>query len=72
MSTVRLLGLGLAIAGIVFLIVGINSTGAPVDQLSKAFLGRYTQDTVMYLAAGTAAIVAGGIIMLNGRGGRRL
>ncbi len=65
MNPIRLLGLGLAVAGVVFLVVGLNAIGAPVERLSETFTGKYTNETVLYIAGGLAAIVAGGLMALT-------
>ncbi|HTY66566.1 MAG TPA: DUF3185 family protein [Alphaproteobacteria bacterium] len=62
MSVTRLLGLGIAAVGIFFLVVGIDSTHAPLEQLSQTFTGKFTHETMLYIAGGIAAIVAGGVL----------
>jgi drug/metabolite transporter (DMT)-like permease len=65
MNLARLLGIAIAAAGIVFLIAGLNATGAPVERLSETFTGKYTQETIMYIAGGLAAIVAGVVVAIT-------
>ena len=64
MTVPRLLGLAIAAGGIVFLIIGINATDAPFEQFHDALFGRYSQDTVMYIAGGIGAIVAGLVVVI--------
>ena len=64
MSPVRLLGIALAIVGLVFLVTGINATDAPLEHLSETFTGKYTNQTVLYIAGGIAALVIGGGLAL--------
>jgi hypothetical protein len=60
MNPVRLLGIALAVVGLVFLIAGINATDAPLEHVSEALTGRYTHQTLLYIAGGVAALVVGG------------
>jgi len=64
MNPIRLLGLGLAVAGVVFLVVGLNAIGAPVERLSETLTGKYTNETVLYIAGGLAAIVTGALVAM--------
>lgn len=63
----RLVGIALAVAGVVFLIIGLNATDAPVERVSEAVTGKYTENTMWYIAGGLAAIVGGGFLALAGR-----
>jgi hypothetical protein len=58
----RLVGLGIAAIGVFFLIVGIDSTHAPLEELSQTLTGKYSHETMLYIAGGIAAIVAGGVL----------
>lgn len=69
MASSRILGIVLLVVGIILVGFGINSSHAPVEQLSQTFFGRYTQDTMMYLIGGAIMAVAGALIALSG--GRR-
>lgn len=65
MNLARLLGIAIAAAGIVFLVAGLNATDAPLEHLSQTFTGKYTQETIMYIAGGLAAIVAGIVVAVT-------
>ncbi len=67
MPVSRIVGIALAVAGIVFLIIGLNATDAPVERVSEAVTGKYTENTMWYIAGGLAAIVGGGFLALAGR-----
>ena len=62
MSALRLLGLGVIVVGAVFLIVGIDSTHAPLEHVSHAVTGTYTHETMLYITGGLAAIIAGAVL----------
>lgn len=62
MSAVRLLGLGVIVIGIVFVVVGIDSTHAPLEHLSHAVTGTYTHETMLYIVGGIAAVIAGAVL----------
>ena len=64
------------IAGAVVLVVGVvllgfawHASQAPLDQLSNALTGRFTNETMWYCMAGLAAVVGGGWFALSGRRG---
>lgn len=67
MSVAQIVGVALAIAGVIFLIAGINATDAPSEQISEAFTGRYTQQTLWYIAGGLGALIGGGFLFLSRR-----
>ena len=62
MTGARLLGLAIAAVGVFFLVVGIDSTHAPLEQLSHAFTGKFSHETMLYISGGIAAIIAGGVL----------
>jgi len=66
MTLGRIAGLMLLAVGVALLVVGHDATDSPVEQLSKTFTGRYSQDTLWYLIGGAAAIVGGGALALFG------
>jgi hypothetical protein len=63
MPVARTLGIILLAAGLVFLVMGLQATDAPAEQLSHTFFGRYSHQTVWYIAGGLAALVAGGFLI---------
>ena len=67
MSGSRIVGVVVAIAGIALLVVGLNSSQAPVDQVAETLTGRFTHSTMVYLIAGIVAIVGGGLLAFSGR-----
>jgi hypothetical protein len=69
MDLTRGIGIALLVAGVVFLIMGITATDAPVEKISETLTGKYTDQTIWYIGGGLAAAAAG-LFMLIG-GGRR-
>jgi uncharacterized membrane protein len=67
MSGNRIVGIVIAVAGIALLVIGFNSSQAPVDQVAETLTGRFTQGTMAYLIAGIVAIVGGALLALSGR-----
>jgi LPXTG-motif cell wall-anchored protein len=63
MPVARTLGIVLLAAGLVFLVMGLSATDAPSEQLMHTFLGRYSQQTVWYIAGGLAALAAGAFLI---------
>ena len=64
MNAIRLLGVGVALIGLVFVVVGIDSTHTPLEQLSQTFTGKFTHETMLYITGGLAAIIAGGVLVV--------
>lgn len=62
-----ILGAVLIAIGAILLIFGFNASQSTVDQLSETFTGRFTDDTMWYLIAGAAAVVAGLVMLAFGR-----
>ncbi|MEP1217391.1 MAG: DUF3185 family protein [Marinobacter sp.] len=62
MGSTKLIGLVLLVVGIALLYFGYQSTQSVGDQITEAFTGRFTDETMWYLIGGAAAIVAGGFL----------
>jgi hypothetical protein len=67
MTLYRSLGIALVIAGIVFLVMGLNATDSAVERLSETFTGKYTDQTVWYIAGGLAALIGGSVLAVAAR-----
>ena len=70
MAVGRIIGFMLLGIGIVLLVVGLNATDTPFEELSKTFTGKYSQQTLWYLIGGAAALAGGGALALFGAGRR--
>lgn len=62
------------LAGIVFFGVGVvlltlayHASNAPLDQLSNALTGRFTDQTMWYIVLGAAAAISGAVLVLFGK-----
>jgi Protein of unknown function (DUF3185) len=66
MSGVRLIGIVVAIVGAVLLYFGLTASDSLVDQASKTFTGRFTQETMVYIGVGLATLIGGGLAALVG------
>lgn len=67
MSSVRIIGIVVAVVGAVLLYFGLNSSHSFVDQASQTLTGRYTHDTMVYIIIGIVALVGGALTALVGR-----
>lgn len=65
MSSIRIIGLVALALGGVLLIFAWRASNAPIEQLSEALTGRYTNNTMWYLLAGIAGVVVGGVLLLQ-------
>ena len=66
MNPKTMLGVTIFIVGAILLGLGYRASGAPVDQLSDALTGRYTDRTMWYIIAGVAAVFGGGLLAVIG------
>ncbi len=62
----RAAGIVILVLGIVLLAFGINASDSPMDRISEAFTGRFTDSTMIYLILGVIGIV-GGLVMMSRR-----
>ncbi|QKT04276.1 DUF3185 family protein [Ectothiorhodospiraceae bacterium 2226] len=69
MSATQIIGVVLLVIGAVLLFFGMQQADSPVDQVTEAVTGRYTDETMWYLIGGLALIVGGGLMALFGRRG---
>ena len=67
MSGRRVIGIVLAAVGVVLLYFGITASDSLVDQASKTFTGRFTEQTMIYIILGVVALVGGGLTALSAR-----
>ena len=67
MGPKRIVGLLLLVAGVAFLVIGMNASHSIADQVSNTFAGRFTQTTTWYIVGGLAAAVVGLVLLMSGR-----
>jgi len=60
-------GIAILAAGVVLLYFGYQSWNAPVDQAITAVTGSHTDNTIMYVVGGIAAVVGGTFLAMFGR-----
>lgn len=65
MNTAKLIGVGLLVLGAILLYFGFNATQSVGEEVSEAFTGKYSDDTMMYLIGGGVAAVAGLFMVLK-------
>lgn len=63
MNAALMLGIAALAVGAVLLGFAYHSTEAPVDQLSNALTGRYTDTTMWYIVTGAVVAVGGGLVI---------
>jgi len=63
MKQSKLIGVVLLAAGAVALYFGFNATNAPMEEVTEALTGQYSDQTMIYLVGGAVAGVAG-LVML--------
>lgn len=66
MNPMRILGLVAAVVGAVLLAVAWRASNAPVEQVSDALTGRFTDRTMWLMVGGVVALVGGALVALVG------
>ncbi len=65
MSTNKLVGIILLVLGGVLIYFGLNATEAPMEEITEAFTGRYSDQTMYYLIGGAISAVLGLVLLLK-------
>ncbi len=68
MTSARILGIVLLVAGIVALYFGWQASESIVEQAHETMTGRFTDETMWYFIGGGVAAVAGLLLTLFGSG----
>lgn len=63
----RIVGIVLLVGGIILLFFGISASDSPMDKVSEAFTGKFTDSTMLYLILGVIGTIVG-LIMVTRRG----
>ncbi len=69
MSAVRIVGIVLAILGVILFIVGLNASDSLADRMSNFFTGRFTETTMWYMIGGAVLAIGGGVLAAFGSPG---
>lgn len=67
MTTNRIIGLVIFAVGLLLLGFAWNATTAPLEKMSNALTGRYSNETMWYFGLGLAALVGGGLLAALGQ-----
>jgi hypothetical protein len=70
MSSRRIIGIVLLVAGVALLVVGMNASHSAADQISNTFTGRFTHETAWYIFGGGALALFGLLVAVTGARGR--
>ena len=66
MDMKRVIGIVVLAVGAVLLGFAYHATNAPMERVSDAVTGRYSNETMWYFGVGIAAVVGGGLLALFG------
>lgn len=69
MSTQRIVGIVMVVAGVVLGIIGLNASDSMADQVTETFTGKYTDSTMWYMIGGGALALLG-ILLTIFKGGK--
>ena len=67
MTQTSILGLVVLTLGLVLLFFAWRASNAPMEQLSEALTGRYTDNTMWYVVGGVVGVVAGAALLYRGQ-----
>jgi uncharacterized membrane protein len=67
----RIIGFVLLAVGFILLLFGFNASQSVGEQVVEGVTGRFTDETMMFIIGGVAALVAGGAMAIWG-GERRI
>ena len=67
MKIAQILGIAVLIAGAVLLGFAYNASEAPVEKISNALTGRYSDNTMWYIMIGIVMLVTGGVLAVFGK-----
>lgn len=65
MNQKSVIGIALLVVGVILLVVGFNSTQSLTEEVSEAFTGRFSDETMFYLIGGAVAAVIGLVMLLK-------
>ena len=61
----KMIGIVLLVVGVIALYFGFNATNAPMEEMTEAFTGQYSDNTMMYLIGGAVAGIAGLVMLIR-------
>jgi hypothetical protein len=65
MNQNKMLGIVLLVIGVIALYFGFNATNAPMEEVTEAFTGQYSDRTMLYLIGGAVAGIAGLVMLVR-------
>jgi len=65
MKTNKIIGIVLLVLGAVLIFFGLNATEAPMEELTEAVTGKYSDETMYYLIGGAVSAVVGLVLLLK-------
>lgn len=65
MNQKKIIGIVLLVIGAIALYFGFNATNAPMEEVTEAFTGRYSDQTMLYLIVGAVAGIAGLVMLVR-------
>lgn len=65
MKTNKIIGIVLLVLGAVLIFFGLNAADAPLEEMSEAITGKYSDETMYYLIGGAVSAVVGLVLLLK-------
>jgi drug/metabolite transporter (DMT)-like permease len=66
MSPQRILGIVIAVVGVVLLVIGLQATDSLGERLSNTFTGHWSDKTNFYIIGGIVGILLGALLAMVG------
>jgi len=63
----QIIGAAVLAVGVVLLVFAYQASTTPVEQISDALTGRYTDNTMWYVVSGVASVVVGALLALSAK-----
>lgn len=65
MASTKVLGIALLVVGVILLFFGYNASQSLGEQMAESFTGKFSDETMWYIIAGAASVVAGAVMTLR-------
>jgi len=65
MNQNKMIGIVLLVIGVIALYFGFNASNSPMEEMTEAFTGKYSDQTMLYLVGGAVAGIAGFVMLFR-------
>lgn len=65
MNQKKTIGIALLVVGIVLLFFGLNASNSPMEEMSEALTGQFSDRTMLYLIGGAISATLGAVMLFR-------